>query len=237
MSGQTGLVTRTAFSPAVFSPSVFSPTVHSPDGARLRRLAGPAQPSSVVLLLHGGDDSDDRHRVPWWWPPVLRTILFAPKLHRTNPDTAIYQLWNSATGWCGGGPPVRDARWALAQLRGQHPDWPIALIGHSMGGRVGVRILTEPDVVGFVGLAPWLPRDEPIPDLTGRQLLLLNGAADRTIPIGDTRRWAERAERAAAPGSVEFTAIPGSRHAMLMHFTHWHRLAADQIHRLVAGPS
>ena len=36
--------------------------------------------------------------------------------------------------------PVHDAKWALTQLRDQHRGAPIALLGHSMGGRAALRV-------------------------------------------------------------------------------------------------
>lgn len=199
----------------------------------LRRLAGPAgPPDTVVLLLHGGDESANTARVPPWWPPALRMLAFGPAIRRARPAAAVYLLWNAGKGWSQGGPPVRDARWALGELRRLHPGTPIVLGGHSMGGRVGARVLADPDVAGLVGLAPWLPAGEPVPDLTGRAVVLLHGEADRTIAIADTRQWAARA---GGQGCVNFLAIDGGDHPMLRHFFRWHRLAARGVVTIAAG--
>ena len=42
--------------------------------------------------------------------------------------------------------PVADVRWAVQQLREQHGDLPIVLVGHSMGGRAALWAADEPGV-------------------------------------------------------------------------------------------
>jgi pimeloyl-ACP methyl ester carboxylesterase len=64
--------------------------------------------------------------------------------------------------------PVPDARWALDEVRRQHGTLPVVLLGHSMGGRTAVAVADDPDVVGVVALAPWLPADEPNATLAAR---------------------------------------------------------------------
>lgn len=186
----------------------------------------------VVLLLHGGEDGSSTHRVPAGWPPVLRMTGFLPWLRRRPGRPAVLQLRNSVKGWNGGGPPVDDARWALAEIGRRLPGVPVVLVGHSMGGRVGVRVLDDPAVVGLVGLAPWLTHEQLLPDLTGRRLLLVHGTRDRTIPIGDTRDWAARAEH-RYPGRVGFVEVPGSGHAMLRRGVRWGRLARRGVEQIV----
>ncbi|WP_051266691.1 alpha/beta hydrolase [Nakamurella lactea] len=211
-------------------------TQRSADGARLRRLAGPADPDRIVLLLHGGDEGINRRRVPLLWPPALRMALFAPTLLRADSRRAVYLLWNAQQGWDDGGPPVRDARWALAQLRDRCPGRPIVLVGHSMGGRVGARVLAETGVAGMVGLAAWLPAGETASPPVGRRVMLVHGAADRTVPAADGARWARRAAT-GPPDAVPFLRLTDGEHTMLRGWASWHRLAARGVGWVAAGAS
>ncbi|MGI8418065.1 MAG: alpha/beta fold hydrolase [Nakamurella sp.] len=207
-------------------------SIRSPDGAVLRRAPGSrADANAAVLVLHGGDEEPNTRRIRPWWPPVLRMWGLLPALLRLPARPACYLLRHPVRGWNGGHGPIRDARWALAVLRERHPGRPIAVLGHSMGGRVAAMLAAEPDVGGFVGLAPWLPFGEPIPDLAGRRVMLIHGSADRSIPPAQTRQWAERAtadlDRRGLPSAgVSYLQIRGGGHTMLRRFTQWHLLAA-----------
>ena len=64
--------------------------------------------------------------------------------------------------------PVADARWALAEIRRAHPGVPVALVGHSMGGRVALRVADEPGVVAVCALAPWTTAKDHVDQLTGK---------------------------------------------------------------------
>ncbi len=150
----------------------------------------------------------------------------------------IYLLRNAVRGWNHGIFPIRDARWALAEIRRRHQGRPIVLIGHSMGGRVGIAVLTEPAVIGLVGLAPWLPRGEPIPELDGRRVVLLHGSADTQISPADTRAWVQRAAQQATgqhTESVEYQEIPGGDHPMIRRFRQFSRLSGLAVHSMLPG--
>lgn len=211
------------------------PSTVAPSGAVLHHLTGPrARPPAVLLLLHGGEDGRNAGRVPALWPPLLRMIGFVPWLRGVRPRPAVLVLRNALKGWNGGDPPVDDARWALRKIGARYPGVPVVLVGHSMGGRVGVRVLADPGVVGLVGLAPWLTHERVLPDLTDRRLLLVHGGRDRTIAVAVTREWAARAKQ-HYPGTVEFVEIPGGGHAMLFGARRWGRLLRGGVRQLLAG--
>ena len=129
--------------------------------------------------------------------------------------------WNSDTDPS----PVRDAGWALTELRHRFGDLPVGLVGHSMGGRTALRIGGHTGVRGVVGLAPWLPPGEPIDQLAGRRVLLVHGTADRMTDPSGTTAFADRLGRAGTDvGTVEIT---GGTHAMLRRPRLWHTLASD----------
>ncbi len=211
---------------------------HSPDGAVLHRAGRRHDAGSVVLMLHGGDENPNTKPVWPWWPPVLRMWAIVPWLTRGPGRPAVYLLRDAAQGWNGGAGPIKDARWAIAVLRQRYPRRPIVLVGHSMGGRVGAEVVGERDVVGVVGLAPWLPNGEPVTDLSGRQLVLIQGSADRSVPAGQTRAWVDRARQQCAesrlPAStVSYLEIPGGGHTMLRFLPLWHGLTVRGVDLVV----
>lgn len=209
---------------------------------------GPGHPPIVTLLLHGGLEKPDPRRVPAWWPPALRMIALGPALRRAGlPGSAagpvITRLRYRAQGWnADGAEPVADARWALGRLRHHYPGSPVVLVGHSMGGRVGAALLADPAVIGLVGLAPWLPPGEPVPDLTDRRVVLIHGTGDRQIPPAQTREWAARStagtpadpdRKVTIDGPVAVVEIRGAGHSMLGRWQQWHRCAARALEEII----
>ena len=70
---------------------------------------------------------------------------------------AVARLRYRVRGWNGAdAAPVADAHWALDQLTARFPGVPIALVGHSMGGRAALYAAGHPAVRAVVGLAPWI---------------------------------------------------------------------------------
>ncbi|MBJ7356548.1 MAG: dienelactone hydrolase family protein [Nocardioides sp.] len=155
---------------------------------------------------------------------VVRMIPTAKAAARAgNGRLAVYRLLNSWRGWDGQHTPVADARWAMAQVRGELGDLPLGLIGHSLGGRAALLAGAEPDVVSVVALNPWVyPTDDA--DLTGRRVLVLHGTQDRVASMARARTVAANLARTA---DVEFVEIEGGKHAMLRHGREFDRRAAD----------
>lgn len=193
----------------------------------LTRFAKRSNARGVVLLLHGGQErSEDpvmRRRGPW-----LRMLLVAFALRRpaSRRGVAMWLLRYQARGWnAGSGPephPVRDTRWALAQIRQFHPGVPIVMVGHSMGGRTANHAADESDVAGVVALAPWLPPGEPV---SSTPLLVLHGTADGTTSPAESRNHVDQVR--ASGGAAAFFAIEGGDHAMLRSPRRWHDFARE----------
>lgn len=189
-----------------------------------------------MLLLHGGQQSSqepvrDRH-ASWW-----RMAMIARALRRTarRERWEVRLLQNAVRGW--NDPrdpsPVRSARWALERIADERPGVPVVLVGHSMGGRTACWVANDDAVLGVVGLAPWLPRGEPIDALRGKALHVLHGTADRWTSAAASCSYVERCRAIGVDAS--WTALPDSGHFMFRRVRTWNGFVEDSVLRL-AGP-
>jgi pimeloyl-ACP methyl ester carboxylesterase len=196
------------------------------DGGRGAELRGavPADAEAVVVVLHGGAERG-RAPVAWWSLSVLRMVPFARAVERRSDGRlAVIRLKNRVRGWNGTvGDPLVDARWALDRVRLALPGMPIALVGHSMGGRVALHLAADPDVAAIVALAPWVENDvrQPPP---GTPVLLMHGTRDRVTDPGRTRAVAGGFAEAGV--DVRHIRVEGDGHAMLRHAREWHEMVA-----------
>lgn len=204
---------------------------------------------AVVLLLHGGAP-DSLHAVRAFDPAVLRMVPFGTSVVRAGGGRiAVAKLRYAVRGWNGEtASPIADARWALDRIAERFRAMPVGLVGHSMGGRVALRVadhrgvpegiaggVYSREVRSVAALAPWLPDGEPLPLLGERSLLLAHGTADR---VTDPAKTAELADRLASAGAdVELVNLPGARHAMLFPARPWHDMVAGfMVRTLLASP-
>jgi pimeloyl-ACP methyl ester carboxylesterase len=127
--------------------------------------------------------------------------------------------------------PVPDARWALSEVRREHGDVPVVLLGHSMGARTATAVADDPAVVGVVALAPWFPRDEPVDALAGKQFAAAHGTRDRITRLMDTRYYVQRAAEVATSSSL--TEMTDLGHYLLRGRARWNRFAADTTRRFL----
>lgn len=193
--------------------------------ARLVPTALPARPEGVVLVLHGGAARGERMPVSPTQLSVLRMVPLARRVARAGRRRlAVFRLLNSTRGWDSHHPPVADVEWALGQVRAQLGALPVSLVGHSLGGRAALMAGGMPEVRSVVALAPWVqPSDAR--DLSGRDVLVVHGTADR---VASAERSFALTERLRASGErVGFVSVEGGRHAMLRHHRRFDGLAAD----------
>ncbi|MDT4989619.1 MAG: hypothetical protein QOI74_3713, partial [Micromonosporaceae bacterium] len=123
--------------------------------------------------------------------------------------------------------------WALDRLAARFPGAPVALVGHSMGGRAAVYAAGHPAVQAVVGLAPWIEQGDPHAQLAGRDLLVAHGEHDRITSATESAAWTQRARTVAA--SASFVSIHGDRHAMLRRASLWHSLGTSYVLAVLCG--
>jgi dienelactone hydrolase len=191
--------------------------------------------ASVILVLHGGAQHGT-DAVRGWALPYLRMVPFARIAHRADPTraTEVRLLRNRVRGW--NAPalhPVRDARWAIERIAADHPGTPVALIGHSMGGRVALRIADHPAVTGVCALAPWTPASELVAPIAGKTLVIAHGVRDRVTMPADSLAYARRASGNAAVVRFE---IAGEGHRMLGRPTVWSKIVSSFVRDSIRAP-
>ncbi len=209
----------------------------SPDHAHLIGMrsvrACPGGVTAVCLVMHGGR-SQSQAEVFAGQLAVLRMRPIARAVATARPDLAVYRLQLAVRGWNGTGfTAVRDARWAVHTLRERHPDRPVVLVGHSMGARTALRIADEPGVVGVVGLAAWLPPDEPLAQLRDVGVRLVHGDRDRIVPEPSTRPLLARMLTAGV--DVRRTVLTGTGHGMVRDWRRWNAATVAAVGALLGG--
>lgn len=190
---------------------------------------------AVALVLHGGR-AKSRAPVRRTHLTVVRMTPFATSLRRAGTDLglAVARLRYVVRGWnAGARSPVPDVQWALAQLADRYPSVPVALVGHSMGGRAAIYSAAAPSVRTIVGLAPWIEPDDPIDPVAGRDVLVVHGDRDRITSAANSAAWTERARAVAE--SAAFVRVSGERHAMLHRAALWHSLATSYVLATLLG--
>lgn len=187
-------------------------------------------PRALVLMLHGGQQQSTepvQDKNASWWRMAAMSRSLRPFAESNDFALTLLQYrqrgWNSPTDPA----PVRDARWALDQITAEHPDVPVVLVGHSMGGRTACHAADHPAVVGVVGLAPWLPSGEPNLAIRNRHLHVIHGSADKWTSPSASKEYVERSVPIAA--SASWTSLPGAGHFMLRRVSTWRRFVEDSL--------
>jgi len=192
--------------------------------ARLITTYAPDRPEAVVLVLHGGASRPGRSAVSPAQLSVLRMVPVARRIARAGRGRmAVLRLLNTHRGWDTSHTPIDDVVWALAQVHERYGDVPVALVGHSLGGRAALLAGSLPGIRGVVALNPWVyPTDRA--DLSGRAVLVLHGTEDR---VADPGRARAVADVLAETADVTFLPVEGGKHAMLRHGATFERLATE----------
>lgn len=196
--------------------------------AELRWTHRPASPTAVVLVLHGGQDASLRP-AKWHNLAVLRMVPIARTIAKAGDGAfAVALLRYAVRGWNGTkASPLADAREALDQISDAYPDLPIALVGHSMGGRVALALADDPRVVEVVGLAPWVVQGDGVHSHPGQKTILIHGVSDRMTSADASRRIVEALQERGLTAS--FIGLKSADHAMLRRASTWDRLVAGHL--------
>lgn len=198
-------------------------------------VAAPSEVRAVALVLHGGREKSTepvraRHLT------VVRMRPFADSLQRAGRrhGLAVARLRYAVRGWNGAArSPLADVIGALDALQAAHPDVPIALVGHSMGGRSALHVAGYPAVESVVALAPWIERGDPVGQVRGRRLLIAHGLRDHTTKPKASAAFARAAQGVAE--SATYVAVHGEGHALLRRARLWHDLATGFVLATVCG--
>jgi pimeloyl-ACP methyl ester carboxylesterase len=201
-------------------------------------VTAPGQPGAthtVVLVLPGGR-AHDRKASRAGRLTGLRMIPLARAARKGAGDRAVavwrlryrYRGWNEPDR-----DPIRDARWALDQVRLHHPSASVILVGHSMGGRAALWVAGDPNVVAVCALAPWVETEDPFNQVAGRTVLLAHGDRDTVTDPAGSRWFAAQAGRVTP--DVRFVAVRGDNHAMLWRWGRWNALVNDFVAGIMAA--
>jgi len=197
--------------------------------------ASPERPRAVALVLHGGRERSEG-RVRANQLAVVRMAPFAAALARAGRGRglAVARMRYQLRGWNGTAQsPVADVRWVLDELARRFPGVPVALVGHSMGGRAAIYAADHPSVAAVVGLAPWIEPNDPYHSVAGCDVLVVHGDADRVTSPKASAAWTRQAATVAA--SATYVSVRGEGHAMLRRARLWHELAGDYVVAKVLG--
>jgi predicted esterase len=189
-------------------------------------LSADATTTAVALVLPGGR----AHSFAPTEPAQLSSVRmrpFASLLHSRGRahGLAVWTVRYRYRGWNGEQrAPVVDTEWALDEVRRRHGDVPVAIVGHSMGGRTALAVGGDESVRGVCALAPWTEGTDPVDQLANSTVLIAHGTLDFVTSRQASRSYAERA--AAVGARVGYVVVRGDVHAMLFRWRHWHRIAA-----------
>ena len=192
-------------------------------------------PRAIALVLHGGRERS-QGRVRAHHLAVVRMTPFGTALTRAGLDRglAVARMRYLLRGWNGDArAPVADVRYVLDRLAERYPDVPVALIGHSMGGRAAVYAADHPSVRAVVGLAPWIEPNDPFRPVSGCDVLVVHGDADRITNPRASAAWTRQAATVAA--SAAYVSVRGDGHAMLRRAGLWHELTTRYVLATMLG--
>ncbi|MBM7366283.1 alpha/beta hydrolase [Gordonia hydrophobica] len=205
--------------------------------ALLAPIRSATAPDLVVLVLPGGTDFSYRRFSPLQGS-ALRMYPFTASIQaRFGTRVRVKQAQYRVYGWNGGqASPMPHARAALEALADEHPGVPIAVIGHSMGGRIAAQLGDDERVTDVLALAPWWQFADWRQIHDGVRVRAVHGDADTVTRAPRTAKGI--AELVARGVDADYLAIPGGGHPMLDHVGVWQgsalRFVADALERSAA---
>jgi len=166
-------------------------------------------------------------------------VPFARTVQRAGDgDVAIARVRYTVRGWNDeAASPLSDVRVVLDDVVARYPDVPVALVGHSMGGRVALRLMGDERVTSVVALAPWVAEDDVDARLyrahPGVRLLVVHGMSDR---LTSSRASCALVRRLQADGiAASYVGLAREGHAMIRRRRTWDRLLAAHLRVTLLG--
>ena len=182
--------------------------------------------SGYVLVLPGGKVRSDRPSRSWQLANLRMAFVSRALRRRLGPDVRVQQVRYRLRGW--NSPrldALHDAEAVLDTARERFEPQQIAVVGHSMGGRVAAHLAARGDVGSVVALAPWWVGDDGDLIPVSTRLLVLHGTTDTWT---DPRASSAQVDRARRRGvDAEWVGLDGAGHYMLRRGREWHRLTSD----------
>jgi pimeloyl-ACP methyl ester carboxylesterase len=196
-----------------------------------------ADKRGCVLVLPGGKVTSDRPSRSWQLAN-LRMAFFARALRRRlGAGIEVRRVQYRLRGWNAPSmDALHDAAVALDEARRRFEPGQIAVVGHSMGGRVAAHLAARGDVGAVVALAPWwVAGDGDLIPISSR-LLVMHGTADTWTDPRASRVQTLRAHQRGV--DAQWVRLDGVGHYMVGKWTEWHRRAGEFVaESLVAASS
>ena len=145
---------------------------------------------------------------------------------RLGSDVDVRQVTYRLRGWNGARKdPVRDATRVLESIRNRFESKTIAVVGHSMGGRVAAHLAADGGVGVVVALAPWWAHGDGDLIPVGTRLLVVHGTVDLITDPAQSRLQTSRARERGV--DAQWVGLEGVGHHMVRRWRQWHRLTTD----------
>ena len=187
---------------------------------------GAEQVRAVVLILPGGQVRSHRGRMRIA-ERGLRGLARRFAAGGEPDGIAVHMVRYRFRGWNDeSADTAADTRWALEEVQRRYGDVPVALFGHSLGGRAAFWCAGHPSVTSVVGLSPWLPAGDPVDQLAGRKALIMHGDKDRSDASPQLSLAFARRARQVTPDVARFEVVGGG-HLMIDRGKDCGRLAAE----------
>ncbi|WP_232000593.1 alpha/beta hydrolase family protein [Mycobacterium kyorinense] len=178
---------------------------------------------ACVLVLPGGEVRSERAFKPWRLASLRMMFVARALRRRLGRQVEVRQVRYRVCGW--NSPrldPVQDAKKVLDDVQGRFQPERIALVGHSMGGRVAAHLAAGGGVGAVVALAPWWAGQDGDLIPASTRLLVVHGTADTTTDPADSQAQTKRACRRGL--DAQWVALDGVGHHMVRRWRDWHLL-------------
>lgn len=189
-----------------------------------------------VLVLPGGKVRSERRSRGWQLANLRMAIFTATLRRRLGAAVEVQRVRYRFRGW--NSPQMdalRDAEAVLDSARDRFEPDRIAVVGHSMGGRIAAHLAGRGGVGTVVALAPWWVGNDGDLIPPGTRLLAVHGTADTWTDPRASRAQVARAQQRGV--DAQWVGIDGAGHYMVRRWGRWHGLASEFIAEQLSAAS